>query len=109
MSITQESQSATRHESNDHPWSSSKMEVYLRIRPMNKLEKSKRSKNCVRYHTLESDKGHDIVPRLTVDSPSDGEFDFSFDKVSNETISHVSTTAHSDRLGSAGTISTWMF
>eukprot|EP00978_Attheya_sp_CCMP212_P044848 scaffold324807_cov94-Attheya_sp.AAC.1 len=51
--------------------------VCLRLRPMNKLEASRRSKNCVEVHR--SGTG------LTIDSPLDGEFNFSFDRVSFNT------------------------
>eukprot|EP00550_Attheya_septentrionalis_P005913 CAMPEP_0198290056 /NCGR_PEP_ID=MMETSP1449-20131203/8041_1 /TAXON_ID=420275 /ORGANISM="Attheya septentrionalis, Strain CCMP2084" /LENGTH=1226 /DNA_ID=CAMNT_0043988485 /DNA_START=89 /DNA_END=3769 /DNA_ORIENTATION=- len=50
--------------------------VCLRLRPMNKLEASRRSKNCVEVHR--SGTG------LTIDSPLDGEFNFSFDRVFDE-------------------------
>mmetsp|Transcript_1150 Transcript_1150/g.1171 ORF Transcript_1150/g.1171 Transcript_1150/m.1171 type:complete len:152 (-) Transcript_1150:577-1032(-) len=50
------------------------VKVCLRLRPMNKLETSRRSKNCVEVH-------YDTDNSLTVDSPLDGEFDFTFDKV----------------------------
>jgi hypothetical protein len=52
--------------------------VCLRLRPMNKLEASRRSKNCVEVHR--SGTG------LTIDSPLDGEFNFSFDRVSFTTF-----------------------
>jgi hypothetical protein len=51
------------------------VKVYCRLRPMNKLEMSRRSKNCV--YLPEDD------PRcITVDSPLEGEYDFFFDRVS---------------------------
>mmetsp|Transcript_8266 Transcript_8266/g.10488 ORF Transcript_8266/g.10488 Transcript_8266/m.10488 type:complete len:1144 (+) Transcript_8266:213-3644(+) len=55
--------------------------VYIRFRPMNKLEISRRSRNCVTYH---STSGDDVTRDLTVDSPMEGEYDFSFDKVFKE-------------------------
>ena len=51
------------------------MKVFLRLRPMNKLETSRRSKNCV-------DLPEDDPRCLTVDSPLEGEYDFFFDRVS---------------------------
>ncbi len=47
--------------------------VYARLRPINKLEASRRSRNCVDVHS------DDTV--ITVDSPVDGEYDYEFDKV----------------------------
>jgi hypothetical protein len=50
------------------------MRIFLRLRPMNKLETSRRSKNCVELDNTQ--------PRcITVDSPLDGEYDFYFDHV----------------------------
>lgn len=47
--------------------------VYLRLRPMDKLETSKRSKDCIELHEN---------PQLvTVDSPLLGTFDFTFHQV----------------------------
>ena len=63
------------------------MRVFLRLRPMNKLETSRRSKNCI---DLSEDPS--IV---TVDSPLEGEFDFTFDHV-RQHLSHLfNTTIHS--------------
>jgi hypothetical protein len=47
--------------------------VYLRFRPMNKLEASKRSKDCIELH--------DNPEIVTVDSPLQGLYDFTFDMV----------------------------
>jgi hypothetical protein len=49
------------------------MRVFLRLRPMNKLETSRRSKNCVE---LDNDSRC-----IRVDSPLEGEYDFFFDHV----------------------------
>lgn len=50
-----------------------RVKVYLRLRPMDKLETSKRSKDCIELHEN---------PKLiTVDSPLLGTFDFTFDQV----------------------------
>lgn len=49
------------------------VKVYLRFRPMDKLETSKRSKDCIELHT-----NPQIV---TVDSPLQGVYDFTFDMV----------------------------
>lgn len=51
------------------------MKVFCRLRPMNKLEMSRRSKNCV-------DLPDDDPQCLTIDSPLEGEYDFFFDHVS---------------------------
>ena len=56
-----------------------RIKVYLRLRPMNKLEASRRSKHCVEIHN--DDDGPPT--EMTVDSPLEGEFDFSFDRVSS--------------------------
>lgn len=50
------------------------MRVFLRLRPMNKLEQSRRSKNCIELH--------EDTTVITVDSPLEGEYDFVFDHVS---------------------------
>lgn len=47
--------------------------VFLRISPLNSFEVSRRSRNCLTVH---SDK-----MSTTVDSPLEGEHDFSFDQV----------------------------
>jgi hypothetical protein len=49
------------------------VKVYLRFRPMDKLETSKRSKDCIHLH--------DNPKIVTVDSPLQGVYDFSFDAV----------------------------
>lgn len=55
------------------------MRIFLRLRPMNKLETSRRSKNCVELD--------DDDPRcISVDSPLEGEYDFSFDHVRHRFI-----------------------
>ena len=50
------------------------MRVFLRLRPINKLEQSRRSKNCIELH--------EDPTLVTVDSPLQGEYDFTFDHVS---------------------------
>jgi hypothetical protein len=52
---------------------SRRVHVYLRLRPINKLEESKRSKDCIELH--------DNPKIVTVDSPLQGSFDFTFDMV----------------------------
>jgi len=47
--------------------------VCLRLRPMSKLETSRRSRCCVEVH--------DGSTSFTVDSPLDGEYDFNYDQV----------------------------
>lgn len=49
------------------------MRVFLRLRPINKLEQSRRSKNCIELH--------EDPTLITVDSPLEGEYDFTFDHV----------------------------
>eukprot|EP00934_Nitzschia_sp_Nitz4_P000557 Nitzschia sp. Nitz4//NODE_389_length_21930_cov_67.393920//595//5144//NITZ4_additional_000048-RA//-1//CDS//3329531868//557//frame0 len=49
------------------------VQVYLRLRPMNKLEESRRSKDCVE---LQED-----PTKVTVDAPLQGLFDYTFDAV----------------------------
>ena len=49
------------------------VKVCLRLRPMTKLERNRRSKNCIEVH--------DGNREFTVDSPIDGEYDFCFDNV----------------------------
>jgi hypothetical protein len=50
-----------------------RVKVYLRLRPMNKLEISKRSKDCIELT--------DNPTLVTVDSPLLGTFDYTFDQV----------------------------
>lgn len=52
--------------------------VVLRLRPKNKLETMKRSKDCIHLHENPMD--------ITVESPLLGEHEFSFDQVR---LSHV--------------------
>ena len=49
------------------------VKVFLRLRPMDKLETSKRSKDCIELH--------DNPKIITVDSPLLGVYDFTFDQV----------------------------
>lgn len=51
----------------------SKVKVFLRLRPMNKLETARRSKDCVELH--------DDPKIITVDAPLQGLHDFSCDMV----------------------------
>jgi hypothetical protein len=50
-----------------------RVHLYLRLRPISKLEASKRSKDCIELH--------DDPKILTVDSPLQGSFNFTFDMV----------------------------
>lgn len=59
---------------NDYLERESSIQVYLRLRPMSKLETSRRSRSCIE---LEEDN-----KQFFVDSPLDGEYDFCYDKVS---------------------------
>lgn len=57
--------------------SDNRVQVCLRLRPMNRLEVSRRSKNCVEVV-------HDDDEELAiVDSPLEGEYEFSLDRVSH--------------------------
>lgn len=49
------------------------VKVYLRFRPMSRLETSKRAKDCIHLH--------DNPTIVTVNSPLEGVYDFSFDMV----------------------------
>lgn len=49
------------------------VKVFLRLRPMDKLETSKRSKDCIELH--------EDPQLITVESPLLGTFDFTFDQV----------------------------
>ena len=63
-----------QHENDHIDDSPTPIKVCLRLRPMNKLETSRRSRNCITIH--------DDHKTVTVDSPVDGEKnDFSFQKV----------------------------
>lgn len=55
------------------PATEENIKVFLRLRPKNKLEAMKRSKDCIRFHENPND--------ITVESPLLGEFKFSFDHV----------------------------
>jgi hypothetical protein len=58
------------------------MRVFLRLRPINKLEQSRRSKNCIELH--------EDPTLVTVDSPLEGEYDYTFDHVSiNRVLHHI--------------------
>lgn len=52
----------------------SPVQVCLRLRPMTKLERNRRSRSCIEVH--------DGSRNFTVDSPLDGEYDFCYDHVS---------------------------
>lgn len=58
-----------------------RIHVYLRLRPMNKLEASRRSRDCIEVHNDNQ--------TLTVDSPLEGEYEFSFDRVSFKNYSSI--------------------
>ena len=64
------------------------IKVFLRLRSMNKLEASRRSRNCIHVHDDQSEKKDypETLPRnVTVDSPLDGDlFDYVFDGVVDE-------------------------
>ena len=57
-----------------------KISVFLNIRPMNKLELSRRSKHCITVHPSNDNRKKEI----TLDSHLDGEHEFSFDEVFEE-------------------------
>mmetsp|Transcript_18969 Transcript_18969/g.29213 ORF Transcript_18969/g.29213 Transcript_18969/m.29213 type:complete len:1455 (+) Transcript_18969:91-4455(+) len=80
----------TSSSGDETPKRDDRIKVYLRLRPMNKLEASRRSKHCVEIHTDE-----DGPPtEMTVDSPLEGEFDFSFDRVFGEKTSQSDLFQH---------------
>jgi hypothetical protein len=64
------------------------VKVYLRFRPMDKLETSKRSKDCIHLH--------DNPKIVTVDSPLQGVYDFSFDAVRSYVAFYGKIQDHSD-------------
>jgi hypothetical protein len=69
MSVSESEYSSEEEEFRDD------MRVFLRLRPINKLEQSRRSKNCIELH--------EDPTLITVDSPLEGEYDFTFDHVSS--------------------------
>lgn len=56
------------------------IQVCLRLRPMTRLERNRRSRSCIE---VDEDSRN-----FTVDSPLDGEYDFCFDHVSSGLLSH---------------------
>lgn len=54
----------------------SKIKVFLRLRPLNKLETSKRAKDCIELHEDPS--------KISIDAPLQGLFDFSLEHVFDE-------------------------
>jgi len=75
---------------NDSVDESKNIRVSLRLRPMNKLEQSRRSRNCVEVHPP----GLYGTTELTVDSPLEGEYDFNFDQVFESDASQAAVYAH---------------
>lgn len=57
-----------------------KINVFLRLRPMTKLELSSRSKRCIEVHEQENG----LKQEITVHSQLDGEHDFSFSQIFEE-------------------------
>lgn len=57
-----------------------KINVFLRLRPMNKVELSSRSKRCIEVH----EQGNGLKQEITVHSQLDGEHDFSFSQIFDE-------------------------
>ena len=81
MDQVQEETNAVGHkqaQEDDHSVEKANIEVYFRLRPMNKLELSRRSRHCVKILSSESRE----KARVTIDSPLDGTFNFDFDRVS---------------------------
>ena len=80
MDQVQEETIAAGHKAqeDDHSVEKANIEVYFRLRPMNKLELSRRSRHCVEISSSDSREND----RVTIDSPLDGTFDFDFDRVS---------------------------
>ncbi len=58
-----------------------RIKVFLQLRPMNQLEISKRSKDCIELH--------EDPTKITVDAPLQGPFDFSFQHVFDEHATHT--------------------
>mmetsp|Transcript_23855 Transcript_23855/g.36305 ORF Transcript_23855/g.36305 Transcript_23855/m.36305 type:complete len:557 (-) Transcript_23855:1548-3218(-) len=83
MDQVQEETNAVGHkqaQEDDHSVEKANIEVYFRLRPMNKLELSRRSRHCVKILSSESRE----KARVTIDSPLDGTFNFDFDRVFDE-------------------------
>lgn len=89
--------SSVRSEDNDEGNTNddADVKVYVRFRPMNKLEISRRSQTCVEFPTnnnneefgveeKDSNDGDVGLTSLIVDSPLEGEFQFQFDKVNEK-------------------------
>jgi len=87
MSAKKETTQAT---SNNVDETSKNIRVCLRFRPMNKIEKSRRSRNCVEVHPP----GIYGATELTVDSPLEGEYDFNFDQVFESDASQSAVYEH---------------
>ena len=70
----------------DEPLTPSPVTVSLRLRPLNDLERARRSTNCCTVGGPDGGGGgagrH--ASSLLVESPSDGEFDFGYDRVYGE-------------------------
>lgn len=64
----------------EEPTQQEKIRVCLRLRPQNKLEEARRSKNCVSVDGKANGNGAG-GKRILVNSPLEGEFDFEFDEV----------------------------
>jgi len=69
---------------------SQNIRVCLRFRPMNMLEKNRRSRNCVEVYPP----GIYGSTELTVDSPLEGEYDFNFDQVFESDASQSTVYEH---------------
>jgi len=69
---------------------SKNIRVFLRLRPMNKLELSRRSRNCVEVYPP----GIYGSTELTVDSPLEGEYDFNFDQVFEGDATQAAVYSH---------------
>jgi len=77
----------------EEPTQQEKIRVCLRLRPQNKLEEARRSKNCVSVDGKANGNG-DGGKRILVDSPLEGDFDFEFDEVFQENAPQSAVFQH---------------
>ena len=71
------------------------MRVYLHVRPLDRYEVSRRSRHCIQVHPDDMNG----TTRVTIDSPYEGPYDFSFDQVGhnmylNCTAEEVANRSH---------------
>lgn len=84
----------------DEPLQKEPIRIYLRLRPFNKFERTRRSINCVSADTPHVDivkEGMDNNiggEKIKINSPLDGEFNFVFDKIFREDSTQISLYKH---------------